>query len=251
MMSNLHFDPWLTQRLQKDAYLLSLDEALVRRSQSLEAPEIVDLKRLLNQPVFISCKVATADLPWASLLEDLGFRLVDTAVLLEKPLGGKVEIPAGRAEVRWAKAADRKQVMAVAGRSFRFSRFHLDVKIPTATAHRLKAEWAGNFFTGGRGEAMLVAVVEDRVAAFLLLLQGPEKDVTIDLMAVDPDHRQVGLASHLIAQAMVHYGDQGRDRMLVGTQIANVPSLRLYEKLGFRVCATNYVFHYHGPGSRV
>ena len=31
----------------------------------------------------------------------------------------------------------------------------------------------------------------------------------------------------------------------VGTQLANVPSLRLYEKLGFYIVDAAYVFHYH------
>ena len=33
----------------------------------------------------------------------------------------------------------------------------------------------------------------------------------------------------------------------VGTQVANLPSVRLYEKLGFRLAAAQYVFHFHNP----
>ena len=33
---------------------------------------------------------------------------------------------------------------------------------------------------------------------------------------------------------------------VVGTQVANIPSVRLYETLGFRLTAARYVFHYHG-----
>jgi hypothetical protein len=34
----------------------------------------------------------------------------------------------------------------------------------------------------------------------------------------------------------------------VGTQAANIPSLRLYESFGFRVCETAYVLHAHVGG---
>ena len=37
----------------------------------------------------------------------------------------------------------------------------------------------------------------------------------------------------------------GPKTVRVGTQIANIPSLRLYESLGFRIADTHYVLHYH------
>ena len=44
----------------------------------------------------------------------------------------------------------------------------------------------------------------------------------------------------------VDYCGDGQ-RMLIGTQVSNVSSIRTYEKTGFRMCGFSYGFHYHGP----
>jgi ribosomal protein S18 acetylase RimI-like enzyme len=36
--------------------------------------------------------------------------------------------------------------------------------------------------------------------------------------------------------------------IVVGTQAANIPSVRLYESLGFRLRSSQYVLHHHGKG---
>ena len=43
-----------------------------------------------------------------------------------------------------------------------------------------------------------------------------------------------------------------REKVLVGTQASNIPSIRTYEKMGFRTFSTSFVLHYHGsfdPGA--
>ena len=67
----------------------------------------------------------------------------------------------------------------------------------------------------------------------------------IDLIAVEPSHQGNGLATAMIKFAADYCGKW--QRMLVGTQVSNIPSIRTYEKLGFRMCGSSYVFHYHGP----
>ncbi len=38
--------------------------------------------------------------------------------------------------------------------------------------------------------------------------------------------------------------------LVVGTQAANTPSVRLYEGLGFRLTSAQLVLHHHGAGGR-
>ena len=64
------------------------------------------------------------------------------------------------------------------------------------------------------------------------------------MIAVAKSHQRKGLGEAMIGQAGKHF-DKARN-LLVGTQIANVPSMRAYQKLGFRVCDSSYVLHYHG-----
>jgi ribosomal protein S18 acetylase RimI-like enzyme len=139
--------------------------------------------------------------------------------------------------------------VGLARRSFDYSRFHLDSVIPASVADTIKAEWAGNYFAGQRGDEMVVAVMRGTVVGFLLLLRGDKGVLNVDLIAVDRDMRRKGISSDMIAYAESQC--RNCSRILVGTQVANVPSIRLYEKIGFRLFASHYVFHYHNPPRNV
>jgi ribosomal protein S18 acetylase RimI-like enzyme len=150
--------------------------------------------------------------------------------------------------VRLARAGDREAVASLAGRAFRFSRFHLDPAIPRGLADRVKAGWAANFFAGARGDAMVVAEQDGAVAGFLLLLRGPSDGVTIDLIAVAPESARQGLARAMIGFAAQGAGGARPKGWRVGTQAANIASVRLYESLGFRLSQAQFVLHHHGRG---
>ena len=67
--------------------------------------------------------------------------------------------------------------------------------------------------------------------------------LTIDLIATMEKYRGRGIAERMIRYAEGHC--HGFDTIKVGTQIANMPSLKLYERMGFRISDSQYVFHYH------
>ena len=144
--------------------------------------------------------------------------------------------------MRFAQDQDREGVKALAARNFIYSRFHMDPLIPRDLANEVKAAWAENFFFKKRGDNMVVAFKDSSPAGFLQLLY-LGKDLVIDLIAVEKRFRRMG-----IARAMIHFAETALkefEEMVVGTQIANVPSIRLYEKLGFTVASSAYTFHYH------
>ena len=66
----------------------------------------------------------------------------------------------------------------------------------------------------------------------------------IDLVAVDRRFQRRGVAKALIRGLFDQCHDHA-DEIRVGTQIANAPSLRLYENCGFRVCSSVFVLHRH------
>ena len=195
---------------------------------------------------FADAKVSSNEPKTGRWLQDVGFRLIDTNVQLDRPVG--LEWPERKGftkyEIRFARNEDRPEIENIAGNSFVFSRFHLDPDIPNESADQLKSAWAGNYFEGKRGDNMVVASIRRNPVAFLQLLQQSET-LVIDLIAVSASHQGKGLATEMIRFAAENCGVF--QKILVGTQIANVPSLRVYEKLGFRICGASYVFHYHGP----
>jgi ribosomal protein S18 acetylase RimI-like enzyme len=67
------------------------------------------------------------------------------------------------------------------------------------------------------------------------------------LIAVDSAHHGKGLASSMItfAESLALDHSPATKMLVVGTQLANQPSISLYEKLGFRLCHAEYIFHSH------
>jgi len=178
----------------------------------------------------------------AKFLERAGFYLVETNIVFDKPIATKQPL-GGNCAVRFAVSEDKGQVVELARNSFVYSRFHLDETIPSVVANTIKAEWVGSYFDGKRGENMVVALVDEKIVGFLLLLYGSDGVLIIDLIAVDKNQRRKGIAGDMIVYAESQYS--GCSLIRVGTQVANIPSIRFYEKRGFRICGARYVFHYH------
>ena len=223
---------------------MKLDRDLGEKLRDERSKEFLELNRLLtSSPIFIYSKVPTEDSQTVQLLEEAGFHLIDTSVTYEKEIDNTPPVP-NNYYIRLASFSDQNHVTRIAEKNFVFSRFHMDPLIPTDLANRVKKEWANNYFLGNRGDNMIIEEIDNRVTGFLQMLKGEDNTVIIDLIAVDKNHRRKNIASDLIAYAELEYNDCSI--MRVGTQIANIPSIRLYEKLGFRLTQSQYIFHYHG-----
>jgi ribosomal protein S18 acetylase RimI-like enzyme len=212
---------------------------------ALPDPDWID--RLRNEDLFVTAKIATSDVAGAIALQQLGFQIVDVLLSFD---GAPAPGPASERRVRPARAGDRDKVVLVAATSFQFTRFHLDPAIPKPLAARIKAAWAGNYFDGARGDGMVVAEQDGVVVGFLQLLWSGNQ-LVVDLIAVAPEAARRGLARAMIGFAAAKGTGDGRRPagLIVGTQAANVPSVRLYESLGFRLKQSQFVLHHHGRDS--
>jgi ribosomal protein S18 acetylase RimI-like enzyme len=241
----LQDDPWLAQILGRAAFTVRLDgDEDVSR-----LPALVDAHAAGRPAAFYSARVPAHDVMTLRWLAASGFEVVDLNVtlVLKSPVMPALTSRVVVAEVR---PEQHEAVLDIAGSCFRYSRFHLDPRFPDALAHRVKREWTANCLTGGRGDGVSVALSEGKPAGFLAALIGDRDGYTaavIDLVGVSPEDQSRGLGKALVWDFMQRFRDRG-ETLEVGTQAANVPSLRLYEGLGFRVSATSYVLHKHvGP----
>lgn len=141
---------------------------------------------------------------------------------------------------------DAEAVLDIAGSCFRYSRFHIDPDVPRAIANRIKREWIASYIRGERGDHLLVARVGGRPVGFLAVMslqEGYRRVGIIDLVGVDTNHQRRGIGSALVASFVEKAGPSEGRRVV--TQAANIPSLALYERFGFRVTRTGYVLHMH------
>ena len=227
-------DPWMSSILNHPAYQVKIDD------DALVENVLQQLCLIPEKKIFASAKIPTRRLDYCNYLLKNQFCLADTNVTFDKEIRG--ESYQSNCHIRHTCKQDIYRVMELAERSFLLSRFHLDPFFSKNIAIRIKREWVSNFYSGKRGDALIVAEIDEKIVGFLLILFTQE-DVTVDLVAADESYRRRGIARSLLMFIEVHF--TGFQRIIAGTQIANIVSQRFYESLGFQVCDTRYVFHYH------
>lgn len=230
------YDAWMSEMLEKKSFRI---QAKAVDDFSGVQSHITTLK---DEPVFLYAKVDVSDIQLIHSYEKAGFHLVETNTGFDKPISKEAEYR-GNCILRFAEKIDEQGSVKVGTDSFRYTRFHVDPNIDNKVADRLKGEWVRNYYRGKRGDYMVVAEVDGEVAGFLQLIDKGNGVLLIDLISVLPKFQRLGIAGDMIKFAEEHC--EGFDTIEVGTQIANIPSIRLYEKLGFRLQKASYVFHFH------
>jgi dTDP-4-amino-4,6-dideoxy-D-galactose acyltransferase len=240
----IELDAWLAEVFGYPVFSVTLQaQGRDEMAAGVSAGMLHDMAQ--DRPAFFYAKVPTDCVGQAQALNAAGFAVIDTNVTLERSPTRQPVDPA--VVVRDIRPNEHTAVMAIAAACFVYSRFHLDPLIPTALANAVKREWVENYCRGKRGERLWVTEANGRLAGFLAVLATEYKGApvrVIDLIGVDPTFQ-----GHGVGRGLVRFfiGDSaGRASTLrVGTQAANVPSLRLYEACGFRVAQTSYVLHAH------
>ncbi|MBM3461241.1 MAG: GNAT family N-acetyltransferase [Armatimonadetes bacterium] len=219
-------DAWLGAALGRPAYRVTFAEGIARHVGD-------------QADAFYYARVDTDRVAEVARLCAVGFYVVDTAVTFDRPVGHPAP---SSLPVRDCTPDDAEAVLHIAASCFRFSRFHLDPLIKVEVANQLKRSWVRSCLDGKRGEHVLVALVNDRPAGFLAVLRDGPRAV-IDLIGVAPEGQRAGVGAALMAAFVDKYSEV--EVLRVGTQVANVPSTRFYEKSGFRLCGSQYVLHLH------
>ena len=143
---------------------------------------------------------------------------------------------ASRAERSTAPACQHvDEVLRIAGSCFRYSRFHLDHLVPNAIANRIKREWISSYIQRKRGDKLFVAVKGDAPVGFLAATTGisdGKRTAIIELIGVDLAFQGQGIGMALVGTFIRTYRNTC-EVLQVGTQAVNIPSMRLYERMGF------------------
>lgn len=221
----LREDAWLGAVLGRPAFALA------------SAADAIDLR----EGAFYYAKLPTEQVGEVLELCASGLYVVDVNVTLARAPGHTGVRPAF--EVAPLAGDDAEAVLEIAGTCFRYSRFHLDPAIPREVADRVKREWVASYVGGARGIELLVARDGSGPLGFLAVL-GDDDARVIDLVGVAERAQRRGVASALVETFARRHADAAVLR--VGTQAANIPSLRLYAAHGYVVERTAYVLHGHG-----
>ena len=121
------------------------------------------------------------------------------------------------------------------------SRFTLDPRFHDSAPAYFRA-WIDNSLCGDRADHLWVAQKGGRTSGLVTLkLSGVAE---IGLLAVGEDFRGQGLGGALLAAAETCAHEHGHHRLLISTQGENKSGVSFYEKAGYTIAETEYIFHY-------
>ena len=189
---------------------------------------------------YIRARVPTTDTAIVTQLQELGFRIYDTLVYMELKLSemnGKKRDE--KTLCRWSTHyKDVEQMRQIARSSFTFDHHHQDPRFSKEKVDEMHALWVDKCIR--EDYEIDVAERDGKVAGFIATKKG-----YIELIAVDETFRGLGIAEDLTRFALTRAAFD-IDKATVETQVANVPAVRLYEKLGFRLAKSAYTLHFWG-----
>ncbi|HEY1353762.1 MAG TPA: GNAT family N-acetyltransferase [Ktedonobacteraceae bacterium] len=165
-------------------------------------------------------------------LERNHWRLVDGSIHLDLELTERLfGVPAS---IRRATAADVPQLQTIARQSFTFNRYYTDPLIPRAAADEIYAQWIKNSIDHHFADAVFVSADQEKLSGFATL----KKDGDVVLVAVTPQHQGRLLGRQLVARALNECIQWNLARATIETQLTNLPALRCFQSLGFKIKAT-------------
>jgi dTDP-4-amino-4,6-dideoxy-D-galactose acyltransferase len=232
-------DDWLGSVMGRAAYRVDTDGTAVAEELAVHERD--------QKKAFYFAKVPADRVAVLRTLARVGFDVVDVNITFAKTPPSapqRLLVDVGECSPQSADA-----VLDIAGSCFKYTRFHLDPRVDDTLAHRIKREWIRSYVRKKRGDRLFVAYMNGTPAGFLAALVADRAGVRtaiIDLVGVGAGHQRKGVGESLVNAFVEHYRGSS-DSLAVGTQIANVPSVRLYEKLGFSLAASEYVLHKHVP----
>ena len=178
---------------------------------------------------------------YISKAKKYNFYLVTTSVILQCNYKNKLKLAEDN-RVTFAENNHMQQLGDIAYKNFEYDRFHKDPNISNKLASTIKKKWISNFFSNQRGDQCFIFLRKKNIEGFLLTIKKQNK-IFIDLITVKKDARGKGIGKKLINK-MFNYYNKKDFEFFVGTQINNIPSIKLYQSLGFQFIDYTLIWHY-------
>lgn len=214
--------------------------------------EVNDLTDEIKQKIcgraLIYIRVPCMELRTVAACTSAGFTVADVSVTYERPPTSSHTLKSSHAiSIRIASSDDLLAAREIAGRCFRFSRFHSDPKLGASYGNKVNWSWMDSYCKAERGEMVQVAESSGRTVGFNAIRRqdkGPHSPRIIDLIGVDPNAQRQGVAQALM-DAFISDCCALNAKMRVTTQVSNIPAVNLYERNGFRLVESAFVLHRH------
>jgi len=212
----------------------------------------------------LAIRIDGEDFPNLSFLEDSGFRLVDLSLKLSRNIHEDGIEPAAENNdalgegwrIRPANPEDKDWIRNLAAVHHTRNHFFNDPALAREKAHELFGLWCERCLDG---LAYRIYVIEEVMGernvgkGFVIYLRNRsfadalgKSPLILDFVILDPSARGKGLGPYLIQQSMAQCARDAENRFdycELRTSQDNLPAISMYERLGFRVCAGDFILH--------
>ena len=198
-----------------------------------------------QKPGMVSCRLLKSQLS-SEVQDELirsGFRHIETLCTLARSIGNQ---NGPQDFIREAEPSDVEELEQLAISAFQFDRFHQDSFLSDDFADEVKRRWVRNSLNG-RADRFLIFRDQENIKGFCICLVNG-RSMVIDLIAVHPSSQGRGIGSSLLKGALWAYKNNA-DEVLVGTQLSNVSSLKLYSKHRFENVSEAETYHWTSPSA--
>ncbi|MEN1967468.1 GNAT family protein [Lentibacillus sp. N15] len=218
MATYLHPTPWDKRNFHIDTYeVTSLSEKALRETDQYDGHYTIKVDPTAN----------------TQQLYNYGFYYMDTMI---EPVCDKDHLQIiSREGISISKEYHKEDVLAVAEQVFENSRFHRDFNIPSSMADRRYMNWVRDL----QEKDLIIALYDQgELAGFF----GYEVDKVL-LLGMKAAYQGKGLTKAFTSLCCQAHFDLGYEQLRTSISAANLASLNLFIRLGFKLQQTIDVYH--------
>lgn len=171
-----------------------------------------------------------------------GAKLVDEKVVyeIEPPFNGVFD----QSITIWnEKQGVTDELLHLALESGVYSRFKTDEDLPVGSYERLYSRWIEQSVKRNIATEVF-CYMKGSAPIGLITLNNKNEEGVIGLVAVHEDYINLGIGSEMMQHVFKYAGEYQIHRIVVATQLKNIPGCRFYEKNGFVVESITDVWHW-------
>lgn len=188
---------------------------------------------------YATYRVNANNYPIIHALEKSGYILVDGLISLETTIN--LEQQDTNNHVRTATEDDLKSLLELAGSMFNnVTRYYHDPIIPKDKADLIYKKWITNTLHGTFGDAILMWEEKNKILGFITL----DKKGQIPFVGVSKEARGKGIGRSLLYASFARFKKWGVDTLNIDTQMGNIPALRAYQGVGFKIVNSHLTFRW-------
>jgi RimJ/RimL family protein N-acetyltransferase len=190
----------------------------------------------------ISCRLDHLQIRESMILEDAGFRFVETVYVPRFVSFTEIAAPTHDLQVAEATPQDTARIEDVAYAAFTTGRFLLDHRLPPELSRRRYANWVRTSF-GSANQIVLKAESEGDLVGFFIVEHRPDKSVYWHLTAIAPGWQGKGMGIDVWRTMLLRHRAEGVASVETTISGHNLAVINLYARLGFSFASAQMTFH--------